>query len=57
MLGKNGVAVDGEIVLPGGTPVALHSQAYLEIGQDVKFYFLLPVDIEARANREGRRIR
>jgi pSer/pThr/pTyr-binding forkhead associated (FHA) protein len=45
VMGKNGVTVDGHVVSPGDPPVRLKSQARLQIGGDVTFYFLLPKNL------------
>lgn len=42
VLGKNGVVVDGVLHEPGATNVVLKSRAFLQIGTEVSFYFLLP---------------
>lgn len=47
LLGKNGVTVDGVAYEPGSEPVPLSSQAYIQIGAEVAFYFLLPKDPDA----------
>ena len=47
LLGKNGVTVDGVTLEAGSDPVPLPSQAYIQIGAEVAFYFLLPKDPEA----------
>jgi hypothetical protein len=42
VLGKNGVQIDGELVEPGSLPQPLHSQAFVQVANDVAFHFLLP---------------
>ena len=40
--GKNGVTVNGELLEPGMDPVPLRSQTYIQVANDVSFFFLLP---------------
>lgn len=50
LLGKNGVTVDSVAHEPGGDPVPLHSQAFVQIGTEVSFYFLLPKNLDDMFN-------